>query len=85
MDPTVGTIRDEPTEEEAISRTAQGSSRTKRVMKADGTKMVEPKRNIKKKPAAIAPIHRMVQPYTPQQFFNQKADITNGQLLASSG
>jgi hypothetical protein len=24
----------------------------------------------------------MVEPYTPQQFFNQKADITNGQLLA---
>jgi len=24
----------------------------------------------------------MVEPYTPQQFFDQKADITNGQLLA---
>ena len=30
----------------------------------------------------VAPINKMVEPYTPQQFFDQKADITNGQLLA---
>ncbi|RGB33397.1 hypothetical protein C1646_761753 [Rhizophagus diaphanus] len=36
----------------------------------------------KKKSAAVAPIYKMVEPYMPQQFFDQKADITNGQLLA---
>ena len=41
-----------------------------------------PQWNVKRKPAAVAPINKMVDPYTPQQFFDQKADITNGQLLA---
>ena len=36
----------------------------------------------KKKTPAVAPIHKMVSPYTPQQFFDQPANITNGQLLA---
>ena len=66
MDPTVGTIRDEPAEEEAILGNAQGSVKVKQVVKTEATKKVEPKRNVKKKPAAIAPIHKMVQPYTPQ-------------------
>ena len=36
----------------------------------------------KKKPPTVAPINKMVSPYTPQQFFDQPANITNGQLLA---
>lgn len=71
LDPTVGTVRDKPTEEEAISR-----------IRTAETKKAEPKKTIKKKPVAVAPVCKMVDPYTPQQFFDQKADITNGQLLA---
>ena len=83
MDPTVGTIRNEPTdEEEAILRTAQRPGKIRQVTRTGLTKKVEPKKNVKKKPAAVAPIQKMVEPYTPQQFFDQKADITNGQLLA---
>jgi hypothetical protein len=82
MDPTVGTVRDEPTEEEAILKTTQGSSKTRQPTRTVVAKKAEPKRNVKKKPATVAPINKMVEPYTPQQFFDQKADITNGQLLA---
>ena len=44
--------------------------------KGTGTKK-NLQKNAKKKPAAVAPIHKMVVPYTTQQFFDQKADITN--------
>jgi hypothetical protein len=37
---------------------------------------------IKKKLAAVAPVNKMVKLYTTQQFFDQPANITNGQLLA---
>lgn len=50
-------------------------------------KRTEPKKiainkTSKKKPPTVAPINKMVSPYTPQQFFDQPANITNGQLLA---
>ncbi|GES72789.1 retroviral-like aspartic protease 1 [Rhizophagus clarus] len=82
LDPTAGIVRDKPTEEETILRTVQGSSKVKQPTRTTEAKKVEPKKIIKKKPAAVAPIYKMVEPYTPQQFFDQKADITNGQLLA---
>ncbi|GES86520.1 zinc knuckle protein [Rhizophagus clarus] len=82
LDPTAGIVRDKPTEEEMILRTVQGSSKVKQPTRTTKTKKVEPKKIIKKKPAVVAPIYKMVEPYTLQQFFDQKADITNGQLLA---
>jgi len=36
----------------------------------------------KKKPPTVAPINKMVPPYTSQQFFDQPVNITAGQLLA---
>ena len=63
-------------------RTIQSSGKSKQPIRSTGVKKVEPKKVVKKKSAAVAPIYKMVEPYTPQQFFDQKADITNGQLLA---
>ncbi|GBB94967.1 hypothetical protein RclHR1_24530001, partial [Rhizophagus clarus] len=77
LDPTAGIVRDKPTEEETILRTVQGLSKVKQPTRTTETKKVEPKKIIKKKPAAVAPIYKMVEPYTPQQFFDQKANITN--------
>ncbi|GET04037.1 hypothetical protein GLOIN_2v1448689 [Rhizophagus clarus] len=82
LDPTAGIVRDKPTEEETILQTVQGSSKVKQPTRTTETKKVKPKKIIKRKPAAVAPIYKMVEPYTLQQFFDQKADITNGQLLA---
>ncbi|GES92557.1 hypothetical protein GLOIN_2v1448689 [Rhizophagus clarus] len=81
LDPTAGIVRDKPTEEETILRTVQGLSKVKQPTKTTETKKVGPKKIIKKKPAVVAPIYKMVEPYTLQQFFDQKAYITNGQLL----
>ena len=36
----------------------------------------------KKRTPTVAPVVKMVESYTVQQFFDQQADITNGQLLA---
>ena len=86
MNPLAGTLKDNPTEEETVIQAAQQPSRIKQPLKTTETKKVETKKtaqkNTKKKPAAVAPIHKMVVPYTTQQFFDQKADISNGQLLA---
>src|SRR5215216_4655921 len=38
----------------------------------------------KKKPPPIPPVVNMVDPYTPQQFFDQPAHISIGQLLAGN-
>ncbi|CAB5181335.1 unnamed protein product [Rhizophagus irregularis] len=73
---------DKPPEEETIIRTIQSSGKSKQPIRSTGVKKVEPKKVVKKKSAAVAPIYKMVEPYTPQQFFDQKANITNGQLLA---
>jgi hypothetical protein len=37
---------------------------------------------VKKNSLVVAPINKMVKPYTMQQFFDQPANIMNGQLLA---
>ncbi|GBC47626.2 hypothetical protein GLOIN_2v1869520 [Rhizophagus irregularis DAOM 181602=DAOM 197198] len=82
LDLTIGTVKDKPPEEEIIVRTIQSSGKSKQPIRSTGVKKVEPKKVVKKKSAAVAPIYKMIEPYTPQQFFDQKADITNGQLLA---
>ncbi|CAB5364533.1 unnamed protein product [Rhizophagus irregularis] len=82
LDPTTGTIKDKPPEEETIVRTIKNSGKAKQPIRSTEAKKVELKKAVKKKPAVVAPIYKMVEPYTPQQFFDQKADITNGQLLA---
>ncbi|PKB95328.1 hypothetical protein RhiirA5_436915 [Rhizophagus irregularis] len=82
FDLTTGTIKDIPLEEETIVQTIQNSGKAKQPIRSTEAKKVELKKAVKKKPAVVAPIYKMVEPYTPQQFFDQKADITNGQLLA---
>ncbi|CAB5352143.1 unnamed protein product [Rhizophagus irregularis] len=82
LDLTTGTVNDKPPEEETIVQTIQNSGKAKQPIRSTETKKVELKKAVKKKPAVVAPIYKMVEPYTPQQFFDQKADITNGQLLA---
>ena len=81
LNPLEGTTKNTPKEEETILRTLQQANRTKQSSKASEAKRTVQK-GTKKKPATIAPIFKMVEPYTLQQFFDQKADITNGQLLA---
>jgi hypothetical protein len=83
LNPLEGTVKEKPNEEEILLKTVENNSRSSKMAEQ---KRAEPKktivRNVKKKPVATAPIYKMVEPYTPQQFFDQKADITNGQLLA---
>lgn len=81
LNPLQATTKDESEEEETIIPTSVKQS----------AKATEPKRNeskrivqkiVKKKSPAAAPVNKMVEPYTTQQFFDQPANITNGQLLA---
>jgi len=63
-------------------RVDQGE-RTDDPNKKEITKDIKQKgKAIKRKPAAMPPVNQMITPYTPQQFFDQPANITNGQLLA---
>ena len=78
LNPLEGTVREEANEEETI---AQASKTNKQTVKTTEAKRTIQK-NVKKKPPTTAPINKMVDPYTPQQFFDQPANITNGQLLA---
>ena len=68
LNPLAGTLKDNPTEEETVIRAAQQPSRIKQPLKTAEAKKVETKKtaqkNTKKKPAAVAPIHKMVVPYT---------------------
>ena len=86
LNPLEGIVKEDATEEEDVVRTAQQVNNRKQPPKVLEVKRTEAKRivpkGIKRKPPAVAPINKMVDPYTPQQFFDQKADITNGQLLA---
>ena len=75
MDPTRGTIHDDP--ETELNNTSTIGTKKPVTSVASKTK-AKPK----KKPPTVAPINKMVNPYTPQQFFDQPANITNGQLLA---
>jgi hypothetical protein len=86
LNPLEGTLKENPTEEEKVLRATQQANKSKRPIKTSEVKQTEAKRAVqkgtKKKLVTVAPINKMVEPYTPQQFFDQKADITNGQLLA---
>jgi Reverse transcriptase (RNA-dependent DNA polymerase)/Retroviral aspartyl protease len=76
LNPLEGITREEPNEDETIIRTVKNKQATGIVE----VKKTIPK-NVKKKPPAVAPVNKMVNPYTSQQFFDQQANITNGQLL----
>ena len=83
MDPTKGVVYDEP--EPELNNPLSTTIGTKKPVTtftpaAPKTKAKQTKQ--KKKPPTLAPINKMVKPYTPQQFFDQPANITNGQLLA---
>jgi hypothetical protein len=87
LNPLDGAVRDEPTDEEKVLRAARSAA--KKETKPTESKRAEVKKTAqkavvqkKKKTPAIALVEKMVSPYTPQQFFDQPADITNGQLLA---
>uniref|UniRef100_U9T3I6 Peptidase A9 domain-containing protein n=1 Tax=Rhizophagus irregularis (strain DAOM 181602 / DAOM 197198 / MUCL 43194) TaxID=747089 RepID=U9T3I6_RHIID len=86
LNPLEGTLKENPTEEENVLRATQQVNKSKRPIKISDVRQTEAKRIVqkgtKKKLVTVAPINKMVEPYTPQQFFDQKADITNGQLLA---
>jgi hypothetical protein len=69
-----------------LLRSVQTKAKQSTESKKTESKKTETKKTtqkpVKKKPPVVAPIYKMVELYTPQQFFDQKADITNGQLLA---
>jgi hypothetical protein len=71
-----GTNKEKQTEDETITR----SIRQKQ--KENGKSKVKKMNTVKKKIPTLAPVERMVEPYTPQQLFDQPADISVGQLLA---
>ena len=80
LNPLEGTTREEPTEEEVAPRSAKSKQTNQTARIIETKKTVQ--RNVKRKPPTVAPVSKMVDPYTPQQFFDQPANITNGQLLA---
>jgi hypothetical protein len=86
LNPLERTVKEKLSKEEILLKTVQQPESNSRSSKTAEQKRVELKktiiRNVKKKPVATALIYKMVESYTPQQFFDQKADITNGQLLA---
>ncbi|PKB97156.1 hypothetical protein RhiirA5_384858, partial [Rhizophagus irregularis] len=86
LNPLEGTLKENPTEEENVLRATQQVNKSKRPINISDVRQTEAKRIVqkgtKKKLVTVAPINKMVELYTPQQFFDQKADITNGQLLA---
>jgi hypothetical protein len=69
-------------EDEAQIRVTQFHPKKKQPIKTAEPRRTVLQKNTKKKPTTTAPINKMVEPYTPQQFFDQVANITNGQLLA---
>lgn len=74
-------------ESNTVSTRSQKRARTeeldniKNLVKSATNKNQKAKTTRRKNPA-VAPVQHMVPPYTPQQFFDQPANITNGQLLA---
>ncbi|GBC00337.1 hypothetical protein RclHR1_03820002 [Rhizophagus clarus] len=82
-DPTQGHVKEKQTEEEFLIKNV--AAMKKQEMK--NAKEVKRKETItkvmkKKKNPVLAPVERMIEPYTTQQLFDQPADITVGQLLA---
>ncbi|GET00511.1 retroviral-like aspartic protease 1 [Rhizophagus clarus] len=88
LDPMEGIMKDKPKEEETVLRSNQQVNKPNRLTKTVETKKNEPKKvtqkNIGKKPSTTVPVNKMVEPYIPHQFFDQKADITNDQLLSKN-
>lgn len=76
-----GVIHEKRSEEETILKPF---AKTKPKAPVVETKKPETKKTPakKKKNTAVAPVVKMVNPYSTQQFFDQPANITNGQLLA---
>ncbi|GET04440.1 hypothetical protein GLOIN_2v1869520 [Rhizophagus clarus] len=82
-DSTQGHVKEKQTEEEFLIKNV--AAMKKQEMK--NAKEVKRKETItkvmkKKKNPVLAPVERMIEPYTTQQLFDQLADITVGQLLA---
>ncbi|PKY22128.1 hypothetical protein RhiirB3_435955, partial [Rhizophagus irregularis] len=83
LNPLEGIAKDKTLEEdEAQIRVTQFHPKKKQPIKTAEPRRTVLQKNTKKKPTTTAPINKMVEPYTPQQFFDQVANITNGQLLA---
>ncbi|RGB21938.1 hypothetical protein C1646_776955 [Rhizophagus diaphanus] len=59
LDPTTGTVKEKPLEEETIVRTIQSSGKAKQPIKSTGVKKVELKKVAKKKSATVTPIYKM--------------------------
>ncbi|GES72729.1 hypothetical protein GLOIN_2v1448689 [Rhizophagus clarus] len=82
-DLTQGHVKEKQTEEEFLIKNVaaikkQETKNAKEVKrKGTITKVTKKKRN-----PVLAPVERMIEPYTTQQLFDQPADITVGQLLA---
>jgi hypothetical protein len=86
LNPLQGIQKDDSDDDDKLLRSVQTKAKQSTESKKTESKKTETKKTtqkpVKKKPPVVAPIYKMVEPYTPQQFFDQKADITNGQLLA---
>ncbi|CAB4424286.1 unnamed protein product [Rhizophagus irregularis] len=83
LNPLEGIAKDKTLEEdEAQIRATQFNPKKKLPIKTAEPRRTVLQKNTKKKSTTTAPINKMVELYTPQQFFDQVANITNGQLLA---
>lgn len=78
MNPLQGTAKEKPTEEETVTRSIKQKQKETDKRKIKKTVKTITKRKI----PVLAPVEKMVEPYTPQQLFDQPADISVGQLLA---
>ena len=76
QDPTQGYVRDKQQEEEALIKnvTTKKRQEVRKDPKRKGTIM----KVAKKKTPVLAPVEKMVEPYTTQQLFDQPADIIVG-------
>ena len=62
---------------------ATSSKQTEKKVEPKKTEVKKPAlKKVKRKPPTVAPIVKMVEPFNVQQFFDQKIDITIGQLCA---
>ncbi|EXX66919.1 hypothetical protein GLOIN_2v1869520 [Rhizophagus irregularis DAOM 181602=DAOM 197198] len=83
LNPLEGIAKDKTVEEnEAQIWATQFYPKKKQPVKTAEPRKTVLQKNTKKKSTTTAPINKMVEPYTLQQFFDQVANITNGQLLA---
>lgn len=82
QDPTQGYVKDKQTEEETLIKNAGVRKKQEEKIVKETKKKGTITRVAKKKAPVLAPVEKMVEPYTTQQLFDQPADITIGQLLA---